>query len=378
MDFIRTRIASDLNPIYCSNPLEENKNLGIEIEKNILKVIRSGNYILGENVKRLEEDFANFIGTPYCIAVANGTDALSLSLIAMGIGEKDEVITVSHTAIATIAGIEITGAKAVLVDINKVNFTIDTSKIEEAISKKTKAIVVVHLYGHPAEMKKIKLLCKQYNLRLIEDVSQAHGAKFEEKFLGSIGDVGCFSCYPTKNLGACGDAGLITTKDIKLSNKIRMLRQYGWVNRVSQIPGQNSRMDEIQAAILIIKLKKLKEHNFARNKIANFYRNNLSQTPLELPIVESGCTHVYHQYVVKTKHRDKLKSFLEKSLIFPGIHYSLPVHKHPAYLNKILISGNLTNTELTSNQILSLPIYPGLEEKKCARVINEIYKFFGM
>ncbi len=378
MDPIRTRSKNDLKPIYCSNPLEENKNLGVEIEKSILKVIRSGNYILGKNVEHLEEYFARYIGSPYCIAVANGTDALSLSLTAMGIGKKDEVITVSHTAIATIAGIEITGAKAVLVDINKTNFTIDTSKIEAAITSRTKAIVVVHLYGHAAQIKKIKFLCEKHNLKLIEDVSQAHGAKYEGKFLGSIGDVGCFSCYPTKNLGACGDAGLITTKTKNLSNKIKMLRQYGWVNRVSQIAGQNSRMDEIQAAILIIKLKKLKEHNFDRNKIANFYRNNLSKTPLELPIEESGCTHVYHQYVVKTKHRDKLKSFLEKSLIFPGIHYSLPVHKHPAYLNKILISGRLTNTELVSNQILSLPIYPGLEEKKCARVVNEIYKFFGM
>lgn len=378
MDFIRTGSKSDLNPIYCSNPLKENLDLGAEIERSVLKVLNSGNYILDQNVKLLEESFARFIGTPHCIAVANGTDALSLSLLAMGIDEKDEVITVSHTAIATVAGIEITGAKAVLVDINKVNFTIDASKIEAAINNRTKAIVAVHLYGQSVDIEQIKFLCKKYNLKLIEDVSQAHGAKFKGKLLGSLGDVGCFSCYPTKNLGACGDAGLITTKSKKISDKIKMLRQYGWVNRISKIPGQNSRMDEIQATILRIKLKNLKKHNLARVKIANFYNKHLSETPLELPLVQEKYTHVYHQYVIKTKYRDDLKSFLEKENIFPGIHYPIPVHKHPAYLNKILISGNLKNTEMVSKQILSLPIYPGLSEKECIRIVNVIHQYFGI
>jgi len=367
-----------LKPIYCSNPYEENKNLKVEIENKVLEVLRGGSYILADNVKYLEKDFSSFIGVPYSIAVASGTDALSLSLKAMDIGINDEVITVSHTAVATVAAIEVTGATPVLVDINRSTFTIDVSKIEKAISIKTKAIIAVHLYGHPVEILKIKSICEKYNLNLIEDVSQAHGATIEKKFLGSIGDVGCFSCYPTKNLGACGDAGLVTTKSYEIAKKIKLLREYGWIDRTSQIAGQNSRMDEIQAAILRIKLKELTKHNLERNKIANLYSANLKKTPLELPVIKENCTHVFHQYVVKTKLRDDLKKYLEAKLIFAGIHYALPVHKHPAYVNRLPISSNLNITESISSEILSLPIYPGLQEEECYRIINTIYSFFGL
>ena len=376
MDYIYSRCENKLIPIYCSNPSIENKRFSVEIEKNVLQVLRNGNYILADNVNNLENDFAQFIGTSHSIAVASGTDAILLSLRALDIGFGDEVITVAHTAIATIAAIELSGATPVLVDINQSTFTIDVLKIEAAITSKTKALVAVHIYGHPAEIIKIKSICDNNDLKLIEDVSQAHGAKCNNLFLGSIGDVGCFSCYPTKNLGACGDAGLITTKSSELAKKIKMLREYGWINRVSEICGHNSRMDEIQAVILRVKLKYLTKSNLERNKIANFYFKNLQNTPLKLPFVKDDCFHVFHQYVVRTKIRDKLKNFLESKLVFPGIHYSLPVHKHPAYENRLLVSDSLKNTESISSEILSLPIYPGLMEEQYQKVVDLINSFF--
>jgi dTDP-4-amino-4,6-dideoxygalactose transaminase len=376
MDYLCSRSENYLKPIYCSNPAVENKNLSIEIEKKVLNVLRGGSYILADNANCLEKDFSSFIGTNYSIAVASGTDALSLSLRALDVGIDDEVITVSHTAVATVAAIEIVGAKPVLIDINKSTFTIDTSKIEKAITSKTRAIIAVHLYGHAADIFKIQSICKKYNLRLIEDVSQAHGAKYEDRFLGSIGDVGCFSCYPTKNLGACGDAGLVTTNCLNVAKKLKLLREYGWVDRISQIAGQNSRMDEVQAAILRVKLRELKKHNLERKKIASFYSHNLQKTPLELPVTKNNCTHVFHQYVVRTKLRNELKLYLETNLIFAGIHYALPVHKHPAYAKRLSISENLNNTETISSEILSLPIYPGLQENELNRIISSITKFF--
>ena len=248
--------------ILCSNPSEQFKSYQSEIELAVSTVMRSKNYILGEQVSLLEGEFAEYIGTSSAIGVANGTDAIEIALRSLNIGYGDEVITVSHTAVATVAAIEASGAKAVLVDIDPNFYTLNPNQLEMVLTKRTKAVIAVHLYGNAVDLDSVLSFCKANKIFLIEDVSQAHGAKYKGKRLGSIGDIGCFSCYPTKNLGAIGDAGLVTTNNLDLAEKVRMIREYGWQNRTSILQGRNSRLDEIQAAILRIKLKYLELQRF--------------------------------------------------------------------------------------------------------------------
>lgn len=350
-----------------------------EIESAVLRVMRGERYILGEEVAALEKEFAEYIGTSHAIGVANGTDAIELALRALSIGPGDEVITVSHTAVATVAAIEAIGATPVLVDIEATYYTLNPSQLIDVLTERTKVVIAVHLYGHSADIENIQRFCKKYSLAFIEDVSQAHGATWDERRLGSFGDIACFSCYPTKNLGAIGDAGLIATDRDDLAEKIKGLRAYGWNSNhyISEFPGRNSRLDELQAAILRVKLKYLDISNNKRANIANNYKVELSKlSGLYLPEVRSRAQHVYHQFVVQTELRNELQEFLKINGVLAGIHYPEPVHLQPAYKKRIRCHVKMSVSELVKTKILSLPIYPELEIEKQNKVIDLVRKFF--
>jgi dTDP-4-amino-4,6-dideoxygalactose transaminase len=362
--------------ILCSNPSEQFKSYQSEIELAVSTVMRSKNYILGEQVSLLEGEFAEYIGTSSAIGVANGTDAIEIALRSLNIGSGDEVITVSHTAVATVAAIEASGAKAVLVDIDPNFYTLNPNQLEMVLTKKTKAVIAVHLYGNAVDLDSVLSFCKANKIFLIEDVSQAHGAKYKGKRLGSIGDIGCFSCYPTKNLGAIGDAGLVTTNNLDLANKVRMIREYGWRNRTSMFPGRNSRLDEIQAAILRIKLKYLDSDNQKRRDTAKFYYDNLSLLPIEFPKISMNVESVFHLFVINVANQKKLIDYLKKEGVMAGIHYPLPVHLHPAYKDRVVISKDMSVTEGIVKKIVSLPIYPELSHSDTKLIVNAMKKFF--
>jgi len=362
--------------IYTANPQSEFIKYQLEIESSVLRVLRNGKYILGNELVDFENSFKDFIGTNFAIGVANGTDAIEIALRALDIGIDDEVITVSHTAVPTVAAIVAAGAKPVLVDIEKDFYTIDPQKIRKSITNKTKAIIAVHLYGQPCDLEQIKNICDENNIKLIEDVSQAHGSYYFNKKLGCYGDIACFSCYPTKNLGALGDAGVLVTNNPNLGEKCRLIRQYGWKKEVSsEIFGRNSRLDEIQAAILNVKLKYLENHNTKRNYIANYYSKFLSELPIKIPQIRENSTHVFHLYVIQVEKRDLLIKYLNKNGIFPGIHYPYPVHQQKTY-KKIAKFDDLEITDYISNKILSLPIYPELTIEDVTFISGLIKDFY--
>jgi dTDP-4-amino-4,6-dideoxygalactose transaminase len=340
-----------------------------EIDAAVARVIDSGNWILGEEVERLEDEFAEYLGVDHSVGVGNATDGISLALRALGFGPGDEVISVSHTAVATIAGIEMAGCMPVLVDVEETYFTIDSHRLAQALSPRTVAVVAVHLYGQACDLDGVLEFCRRHGLALIEDASQAHGATLDGRILGSVGDVGVFSCYPTKNLGGIGDAGLVTTRDEGLNSRIRSLRNYGWQRRnFSESVGVNSRLDEIQAAVLRIQLARLGERNEERRRIAQRYSRSLSTTNIQAPALRSGAEHVFHQFVVQTDDRDGLRGHLERRGIGTAIHYPTPVHAQPAYQDRVRCAEPLSVTERMADRILSLPIYPGLMEDQISRV----------
>ena len=363
--------------ILCANPSAQFHSYQDEIEAAVLKVLRSNRYILGEEVEALENEFADYIGTHSAIGVANGTDALEIAIRALDIGPGDEVITVSHTAVATVAAIEAAGATPVLVDVDPVFYTLNPAQLQEALTPKTKAVLAVHLYGQAADLDAIGQFCTQNKLFLIEDVSQAHGARWKGQRLGSFGDIACFSCYPTKNLGAIGDAGLIATNDAKLGNKVRMLREYGWQRRyISDAVGRNSRLDELQAAILSIKLRHLDADNGKRQQLAAQYSKLLVEQALQLPATRENAEQVFHLYVIRTDKRHELIEHLKANDIQVGIHYPMPVHLQPAYKNRIRTAENMSVTEKLAAEVLSLPMYPDLLSVDIARVIETFNCFF--
>ena len=355
-----------------ANPAEQFKSYQSEIEDAILSVIRGNSYILGKEVSAFEKEFASYIGTNSAIGVANGTNAIEIALRALDIGIGDEVITVSHTAVATVTAIEATGASAVLVDVEPDFYTLDPAQLNEVITNKTKAVIVVHLYGQPADMDNILSFCNKNKLFLLEDASQAHGAKYKGFKLGTLGVIGCFSCYPTKNLGALGDAGVVTTNSPVLSLKISKLREYGWNNGVSEYPGMNSRLDEIQAAVLRVKLKYLDSDNTKRRKLADLYTQGLSDLPIQVPIVREGSKSVFHLYVIQVENRQGLLSQLKEKGILAGIHYPTPVHLQPAYKGRIKTATDMSVTEAASKKIVSLPLYPELSRKNAEKIISAL------
>lgn len=362
--------------ILCANPAAQFHSYQDEIEAAVLKVLRSNRYILGEEVEALESEFANYIGVHSAIGVANGTDALEIAVRALDIGPGDEVITVSHTAVATVAAIEAAGAIPVLVDVDPIYYTLNPWQLKEVLSPKTKAVIAVHLYGQAADLDAIGQFCAENKLFLIEDVSQAHGAKWKGKRLGSIGHIACFSCYPTKNLGAIGDAGLIATNDAKLGNKVRMLREYGWQHRyISDLVGRNSRLDELQAAILRIKLRHLDSDNSKRQQIAAQYSKVLAGQSLKLPATRENAEQVFHLYVIRTAKRHELIEHLKSHDIRSGVHYPMPVHMQPAYKTRIRTAVSMRVTEMLAEEVLSLPMYPELENQQISAVVQALNSF---
>jgi len=360
--------------ILCSNPKMQYLSYKSDIDNVIKKVLKTGVYILGDEVASFEREFSTFVGAKHGSGVASGTDALIIALRACGIGPGDEVITVSHTAVATIAAIELTGARPVFADINENSYTLDYTKIEPLISTSTKAILPVHLYGHPADMKNIMKIANKYKLKVVEDCAQAHGASINGQQVGTFGDAGCFSFYPTKNLGAIGDGGMIVTNNFTTYQNIQLLRQYGWRQKyISEITGLNSRLDELQAAILKVKLQHLQNDTKKRQMIAEKYNTKLNREFI-IPKVQSAYNHAYHLYVIRSNNRDFIQQQLLHQNIQTLIHYILPVHLQPAYKNRITGSSNLPITEKIVKEILSLPMYPELTNanvKKIIKCLNE-------
>ncbi len=351
---------------HLSPPLASYLAHKAEIDAAIQQTLSKGTYILGEEVAAFERDFAQYLGVRHGIGVANGTDALQLALWACGIGPNDEVITVAHTAVATVAAIEMCGARPVVVDIDPDTFTIDPNQIEYVITSKTKAILPVHLYGHPADMEGINAIASKHHLYVVEDCAQSHGAVYQGRRTGAWSDIAAFSFYPTKNLGALGDGGIVVTDNPGLAAQVTSLREYGWKNQrhMSEAPGVNSRLDELQAAILRVKLNYLDEENEQRRKLARVYDEILSSTKLTLPMEKGSVSHVYHQYVIRSPRRDSLQQYLKKLGINTAIHYPVPVHLQPAYRGRLRVEGTLTCTERMCREVLSLPMHPQLSEER--------------
>jgi len=352
-----------------------------EIDLAVRRVLDSGMYILGQEVGKFEEEFARYLGAQHAVGVGSGTDALHIALRVCGVGPGDTVLTVSHTAVATVAAVEMAGARAVLTDIDPETATMDANRLEDAINKQPsgrfKAIIPVHLYGHPADMPSIMSIAEKYSLTVIEDCAQSHGAVLDGRKTGTWGHVAAFSFYPTKNLGALGDGGAVVTNDRHLADRLRLLREYGWRERyISNFPGMNSRLDELQAGVLRAKLPYLDEENAKRRELARIYDATLSDTPVTIPRSRRGADHAYHQYVVRSDRRDDLRSFLKANGVGTLIHYPVPVHMQPAYLGRVVLDGAaLSHTETICRRILSLPMHPQLSEAEAKEVGDLIVRW---
>jgi dTDP-4-amino-4,6-dideoxygalactose transaminase len=353
---------------YCSNKKELNEAIS--------RVLESGNFILGDMVRCFEKEFAEYCGAAYGIGVNSGLDALQLVMVALDISHGDEVITVSNSAVATALAITHAGAKPVFVDIEKTTHNIDPQKIKERITERTKAVLPVHLFGNPADMEQINEIAEDHDLLVIEDACQAHGAEYKGKKTGTLGDAGCFSFYPTKNLGAYGDGGMVLTNNEEIYEKIRMLRNYGQKTRYTHVfKGVNSRLDEIQAAILGVKLRHLDRWNSARRRHAKSYDELLRGTEVVCPVEQKGGKHVYHLYTIESKKRDRLQNFLSSKKITTLIHYPIPIHIQEAYKELGVPAGMLPITESSAKKILSLPVYPELTEAQIGYVADSIRDF---
>jgi dTDP-4-amino-4,6-dideoxygalactose transaminase len=357
---------------------EEYHSIQPEIDEAIRRVLDRGQFILGENVRLFEQEFASFCGSPFAIGVASGTEALQLSLAACDVRAGDEVITVANTAAPTALAITAIGARPVFVDIDPETCTIDPGLIENAITNRTRAIIPVHLYGCVANLEAVIRVAKQAKIPVIEDACQAHGAEFAGRKVGTIGDLGCFSFYPTKNLGAYGDGGMIITGNKKLYEKLRMLHNLGQTEKYNhQILGFNSRLDEIQAAILRVKLPHLNQWNKSRSDLATLYSRLLKDLPLSLPANPKYCSRVYHLYVIHVEHRNRLQEYLRKAGVDTQIHYPTPLHLQPAFQYLNMEQGALPFTEESVAQVLSLPLYPQLTSESVERVASHVSNFFA-
>ncbi|MGF1579658.1 MAG: DegT/DnrJ/EryC1/StrS family aminotransferase [Gemmataceae bacterium] len=366
------------DPILAANPKASYLAHQSEIDHAIQGVLAGGWYILGEEVRQFETEFAAYLGNQHCVGVGSGTDALILALRACDVGPGDKVITTAHTAVATAAAIIAVGATPIFADIDHDTYCIDPKAIRSLLETDptgVKAIIPVHLYGQPAEMPTILEIAREFGLRVIEDCAQAHGAKIGDKAVGTWGDLGTFSFYPTKNLGAIGDGGAVATDDPELGEKVRLLREYGWKQRyVSDIHGLNSRLDELQAAILRVKLRFLSHDTGQRRTIANSYSQELSGLQWQVPKPSEDLFHVYHLYVIRGPHRDDFREFLKKHQIGSGIHYPVPIHKQPAFA-EVAANTTLPITEQVCEQVVSLPMYPELGNDHVRRVIECIQDF---
>lgn len=358
-----------------------------EIDHALSRVLNRGWFILGEELSSFEEEFARYCDTKYTVGVGSGTEALHLSLLACGVKPGDEVVTVPNTAVPTVSAIDFAKARPVFVDIDQKTYTMDPNKLEEylrkrfrnndsRLTKKPKAVIPVHLYGHPADMDPILEVARKYDMKVIEDACQAHGAEYKGKMVGTIGDAGCFSFYPTKNLGAYGDSGMVITNDEDKAKKIRMLRNYGEEKKYyAVIKGYNSRLDEIQAAVLKVKLIHLDRWNRIRRNYAKLYNSLLKDCPLTTPIEKKYTKHVFHLYVIRTQERNKLQEWLKNKGIVTIIHYPVPIHFQQAYRDLGYEKGDFPLCEKYADEILSLPMYPELTKDQIENICQVIRNF---
>lgn len=349
-----------------------------EVDAAVAGVLSRGDFILGGEVSEFEKEFASFCGTTEAVGVANGCDALLLALRACDIGPGDEVITVANSFIATALAISACGAKPVFVDCLEDSMNIDPAAVKRAITSKTKCIIPVHLCGQPADMDSINAIAAEHKLVVIEDAAQAHGAMYRGRLCGSMGQIGCFSFYPGKNLGAYGDGGAITTNDPALAEKIRMLRNYGQSRKYyHEVTGWNSRLDTVQAAILRVKLKYMNKWNDARRVHADYYNRHLAGLPLQLPVELPGNHHVYHLYAIRTEKRDELMKYLSERGIASGIHYPIPIPFQNAYADLGYKKGSFPISENIAEKLVSLPMYPELTTEKQQYVCESLRDYYS-
>jgi dTDP-4-amino-4,6-dideoxygalactose transaminase len=377
-----------------------------DVDKNVLRVFSSAQYIMGENVKQFEKEFGEYIGVKHSISVGNGTDALIIALKALGIGEGDEVITTPFTFFSTAESISAVGAVPVFADVRRDTFNIDPAEIEEKITPKTKAIIPVHIFGQPADMDEINEIAQRYNLKVLEDACQAVGAEYKHKKTGTLGDMACFSFFPTKNLGCAGDGGMIVTDDDDLAVVCRALRTHGsgengqkaynFLNGINEeveednsedntvynplkyynyLIGYNSRLDEIQAAVLRVKLPLLDGWNDKRRKNAEFYNRNLSGTKFTAPYEDDYVKHVYHMYMLQSERREELVEFLKKNGIATGIYYPVPLHLQKAYTNLGYKEGSLPNAEYLSKRTFAIPMFAELTDEEKEYIVEKLKEF---
>lgn len=357
-----------------ANFIKMHEEIKSELKNTIEEVVDSNYFILGKKVKEFEENFATYCGVNYCVGVGNGLDGLSLSLRAIGVNAGDEVIIPSHTFIATALAVSNLGAIPVFVEPNTIDYTIDVTKIEEKITKKTKAIIAVHLYGQCADMDEIMKIAEKYNIKVLEDAAQAHGATYKGRKAGSLGHIAEFSFYPGKNLGGFGDGGAVVTNDLELANRVRALANYGSKEKyVHELKGVNSRLDEMQAAILNVKLKYLDKWNEDRNRIANIYLSKINNELVTLPSVSSYNTHIWHIFAVRVKNREKFREYLSNNGISTLIHYPTAIHKQEAYQEYSGLS--LPLAEEYANEVVSLPMFYGLTDEEINHVVEAINNY---
>jgi dTDP-4-amino-4,6-dideoxygalactose transaminase len=366
-------------PILQADPKASYLAHKAEIDAAIAGVLGGGRYVLGPEVKAFEAEFARYIGCRHGIGVASGTEALVLALAALDLGPDDYVATVSHTAVATVAAIELAGATPLLIDIDPATYTLDANEFARVLANppgRIAAVIPVHLYGMAADIDAILGLARQHGVRVIEDCAQSHGAKLHGKRLGSFGDLSAYSFYPTKNLGAIGDGGAVLTNDAALAVRLNELREYGWRERyVSYLVGMNSRLDEMQAAILRVKLRTLDGANARRQAIAGIYDRGLGETGLVLPSRRADSDHVFHQYVVRSTDRDGLQAALKTGGVGTNIHYPVPVHLQPAYQGRVAIGPRgLGESERAARAVLSLPMFPELTDAEATRTVAALRK----
>ncbi|MEW5693507.1 MAG: DegT/DnrJ/EryC1/StrS family aminotransferase [Candidatus Hydrogenedentota bacterium] len=347
-----------------------------EIDRAIKNVIRDSAFVGGHYLECFEKNFADYIGRKFCVGVGNGTDAIFLTLLSLGIGKGDEVIVPSHTFVATVEAVSATGAEPVFVDIYEDHYTMSVEKIKTQITDRTKAIIPVHLYGQPCDMDQICIIAKENNIHIIEDCAQAHGALYKGRKTGTFGVAGCFSFFPGKNLGAYGDAGCVVCDDEALFKKIKAIKDHGRSDKYTSLYiGYNSRLDGLQAAILDVKLKYIDRWNDKRRKIAQWYSKLLQNTDVILPVEFKDVKHIYHLYVIRIKkNREKFMSFLKEAGISCGIHYPIPCHMFQPYKNK-RGADSLPVTEKITKEIASLPIFPELTQKEVIYITNKIKEY---
>ncbi len=346
-----------------------------EFEQKALEVLRSGWYVLGPEVEAFEKEFAAYVGSDHCVGLASGLDALWLAFRVLGIGAGDEVLVPANTYIASVMGITINGATPVFVEPDAF-YNIDVDKMEQCITEKTKAVLVVHLYGQASRMDRVVALCRKYNLKLVEDCAQSHGACFQGKMTGTFADIGCFSFYPSKNLGAFGDAGAIVTNDEAIARDMRMYRNYGSEKRYyNKVVGANSRLDELQAGLLRVRLKHLEELTQERRMLAERYSSEIRNDKLILPRVCEGTDSVWHQYVIRTRDRSRLIEYLDALDIHTIIHYPIPPHLSEAYACLGFRKGDFPITEEYADTVLSIPMYNGMSYDEQSKVINALNAF---